>query len=331
MLTTLTTTVRHAIDAKQKSRSRFGTISRHSLCALASLLLALTMSPTEVEFDVVLPDWEDSSECPAESFLGLSGFPRESALENVGAVLLYNNNEFVPIAAPVVEDEVKTESAHDVALATRAGLAGSDDLYALLGLSKRVKASTDEIRKAHRELCLRFHPDTIRVNVPEAGDTDTLFKAIAHAHDVLSDPQRRLVYDSKDGPEIRMPTSVGDFYREFGDAFKRAAYWSVRTPVPRLGNESTPDDVVDDFYDFWFSFNSWRDWSFDAEHDVGKADGREERRWMERENDRIATKKKREEMIRVNQLIGAPCVHFSLYLSLKLVSVQRRPSRPIRD
>jgi hypothetical protein len=283
-----------------------------------------------VEFDVVLPDWEDASENPAESFIGLSGYPRESTIEAVGAVLLYINNEFVPIEAPAPEDDVKTESAHDVALATRAGLAGSEDLYALLGLSKRVKASQEDIRRAHRELCLRFHPDTIKINVPEAGDTDTLFKAISHANDVLSDPQRRLVYDSKDGPEIRLPSTDGDFYREFGDAFKRAAYWSVRNPVPRLGNESTPDDVVDDFYDFWFSFNSWRDWSFDAEHDVGKAEGRDERRHMERENDRIATKKKREEMIRINQLVGARCVHSCLYLSIKLVSLQRRPSRPIR-
>lgn len=66
----------------------------------------------------------------------------------------------------------------------------STDFYDRLGLT--ADASDEEIRKVYRETARRLHPD---VNV-EAGATE-LFLKIKEAYEVLSNPDKRSVYDGK--------------------------------------------------------------------------------------------------------------------------------------
>jgi hypothetical protein len=40
----------------------------------------------------------------------------------------------------------------------------------------------------------------------------------------------------------------------FAPAFRRNARWSVESAVPDVGDESTPYQQVEAFYDFWFKF-----------------------------------------------------------------------------
>jgi len=69
----------------------------------------------------------------------------------------------------------------------------ADDYYALLEVGP--DASADEIKKAYRRLARQLHPDTNPD--PTAADR---FKAIAHAYEVLSDPDKRARYD-RFGPD----------------------------------------------------------------------------------------------------------------------------------
>jgi molecular chaperone DnaJ len=63
------------------------------------------------------------------------------------------------------------------------------DYYEILGVKK--SASAEEIRKAFRKLARKYHPD---VN-PGDKTTEEKFKALSEAHDVLSDPKKRKIYD----------------------------------------------------------------------------------------------------------------------------------------
>jgi len=65
------------------------------------------------------------------------------------------------------------------------------DLYKLLGLPR--DATQDDIRKAHRNLVRKHHPDAN----PGDPSSEERFKEIQRAYEVLSDPRRKREYDRK--------------------------------------------------------------------------------------------------------------------------------------
>src|SRR5215470_1856107 len=63
------------------------------------------------------------------------------------------------------------------------------DLYETLGVNRT--ATVDDIKKVYRKLARKYHPD---MN-PGKKEAEERFKEISFAHDVLTDTEKRKIYD----------------------------------------------------------------------------------------------------------------------------------------
>ena len=205
------------------------------------------------------------------------------------------------------------------------------DPYKLLELDElRWRASADDVKKAYRRMVLKHHPDKAQGAAEDGGDAggkeaaaeqpggddgDEMFKAVTEAFELLSDPKRRRDFDSLDDFDDSLPpkdydsSTHGDFFCVFGPFFERNSRWSEVPNAPLLGNSETPYDAVVRMYDFWFDFRSWRDFADADEYDVETASFREERRWMERNNEKLRVKRRKDEKARLARLVELAYAH----------------------
>lgn len=96
-------------------------------------------------------------------------------------------------------------------------MAGKRDFYEVLGVAR--DAGDDEIKKAYRQLALKYHPD----RNPDDPAAEENFKEAAEAYEVLRDPQKRARYDQfghagvgESGPGFQ---NAEDIFGAFGDIF----------------------------------------------------------------------------------------------------------------
>lgn len=83
------------------------------------------------------------------------------------------------------------------------------DYYEVLHIPK--SASLEDIKKAYREAALRYHPD--RVPEKEKKESEEKFKEISEAYAVLSDPQKRALYDQHGHSGIDQRYAQEDIFR----------------------------------------------------------------------------------------------------------------------
>jgi DnaJ family protein C protein 2 len=255
---------------------------------------------------------------PPQVLNGLGGYPATKKIEQAGKFyeelsirrasgIAFDSSE--ESAGAKVEVETPKKVSRRKVLAKEAAnaqkhsllIAGAiDDPYTILDLEKeRWQADEDSIRNAYRRMVVKYHPDK------NPGVSDEAFKKIQEAFDTLTDIKKRRAFDSTDDNEVVQAPSVfreekEDFFVVFGTLFKKTEKWSLITKnIPSIGDMDTPLEQVDKFYDWWYSFKSWKDFSFLDEHKIKDADSRDERRWMEKENEKLRKKHKKDEAKRV--------------------------------
>ncbi len=97
-------------------------------------------------------------------------------------------------------------------------MAGKRDYYEILGIER--SASTTEIKKAYRALAMKYHPD----RNPEDADAETRFKEAAEAYEVLSNSEKKALYDRHGhaglgGAGYQGFQGVDEIFASFGDLF----------------------------------------------------------------------------------------------------------------
>ena len=121
------------------------------------------------------------------------------------------------------------------------------DYYDVLGISKH--SSNQDIKKAYRKLAKKYHPDTN----PGDEKAEKLFKEVTEAYNVLSDEEKRKLYDqfghaAFDGSMGSNPEDFANSYQghfrsgSSGNGTHREYYYS--------GNM---DDMFDDVFGSFFN------------------------------------------------------------------------------
>ncbi|XP_051152723.1 uncharacterized protein LOC127266510 [Andrographis paniculata] len=90
----------------------------------------------------------------------------------------------------------------------------SGDFYAVLGLEKECTAA--ELRNAYKKLAMKWHPDRCSSSGNSKEAAKTKFQAIQQAYSVLSDSNKRFLYDLGvyDSDDENDENGMGDFLNE---------------------------------------------------------------------------------------------------------------------
>ncbi|QCD84684.1 chaperone protein dnaJ A6, chloroplastic-like isoform X1 [Vigna unguiculata] len=152
-----------------------------------------------------------------------SFFSRDSTLLNVGAPQTFNHRK-----------------------GSRLIVRADADYYSVLGVSRN--ASKSEIKSAYRKLARNYHPD-----VNKDPGADQKFKEISNAYEVLSDDEKRSIYDRFGEAGLKgSGMGMGDFSNPF-DLFESLFEGMNRGPGSR-GSWNGAIDGEDEYYSLVLNF-----------------------------------------------------------------------------
>lgn len=133
------------------------------------------------------------------------------------------------------------------------------DYYDILGVAKN--ADETAVKKAYRKLAKKYHPDTN----PGNAEAEKKFKEVTEAYNVLSDPEKRKLYDQFGHAGLEGDPSA------WQNAGSGGPYGSYREYHFENGNM---DDIFGDIFGDMFhggasSFHGFRDGGFGGSHFYG--------------------------------------------------------------
>ncbi|MED6174785.1 hypothetical protein PIB30_072276 [Stylosanthes scabra] len=111
------------------------------------------------------------------------------------------------------------------------------DYYKILGVDKT--ANDDDLKKAYRKLAMKWHPDK---NPNNKNGAEAKFKQISEAYDVLSDSQKRAVYDQygEEGLKGQVPPPGAGSFSGGSDGSSANFRFNTRSA----------DDIFSEFFGF---------------------------------------------------------------------------------
>ena len=133
------------------------------------------------------------------------------------------------------------------------------DYYEILGVAQ--DASKQDIKKAYRQLALKFHPD----RNPGDSEAEEKFKEAAEAYEVLRDREKRSLYDRFGHDGLKGTGFTGfsgfeDIFSSFGSIFEDFFGFSAKS-----GSRTGPQVGSDLRYDLRISF---MDAAFGVEEEI---------------------------------------------------------------
>ncbi|EYU28012.1 hypothetical protein ABFS82_13G103500 [Erythranthe guttata] len=117
------------------------------------------------------------------------------------------------------------------------------DYYKVLQVDRN--ANDDDLKKSYRKLAMKWHPDK---NPNNKKDAEAKFKQISEAYEVLSDPQKRAVYDQygEEGLKGQMPPPPSDGGGPGGATF----FQTGDGPNVFRFNPRNADEIFSEFFGF---------------------------------------------------------------------------------
>lgn len=114
------------------------------------------------------------------------------------------------------------------------------DYYEILGVERN--ASEDEIKKSYRKLAMQYHPD----RNPGSKEAEEMFKEAAEAYEVLSDLEKRDIYNRYGHEGLRGAgyqgfTGFEDIFSSFGDIFGDVFGFNTGRSGSRTGTRAGAD------------------------------------------------------------------------------------------
>lgn len=104
-------------------------------------------------------------------------------------------------------------------------------------------------------------------------------------------------------PPTKKQAQKGNYFKLWSPVFATEGRFSKVQPVPKLGNDDSTKEEVEEFYNFWYNFDSWRSFEYQDEDVPDDNENRDQKRHVERKNNNARKKKKTEDTARLRALV----------------------------